>query len=145
MTPPIAQAFERRATAAFDAVITCTKADAITLGSPGSTLIVPNGVDIGRFRQVPLVSEPRIVFIGAMYTTPNVDGAQWFCHQVLPRVRSQVPDVHVDLVGARPTDEVRALGSLPGVTLQADVDDGALYLEAARVAVVPLRIGSGSR
>ncbi len=140
-----AVAFERRAAAAFDAVITCTAADATALGSRGTTLIVPNGVDVGRFRQVPQTTEPRVVFTGALYTAPNIDGARWFCLEVLPRIREGFPGVQVDVVGSRPTEEVKALGSLPGVSVHADVADVAPFLEAARVAVVPLRIGSGSR
>lgn len=141
----IAAAFERRAAAAFDAVITCTVADAAALGSPGKTMVVPNGVDVGRFRPQPQVAEPRIVFTGALYTAPNIDGARWFCHEVLPRIRGTVPNVQIDVVGARPTDEVQALGALPGVNVHPDVADVAPFLAAARVAVVPLRIGSGSR
>jgi len=141
----IAAAFERRAAAAFDAVITCTAADAAALGSPGTTLVVPNGVDVGRFCPQPQVAEPRIVFTGALYTDPNIDGARWFCHEVLPRIRRTVPNVQVDVVGARPAEEVRALAELPGVRVHPDVADVAPFLDAARVAVVPLRIGSGSR
>jgi len=141
----IAAAFERKAAAAFDAVITCTAADATALGASGTTLIVPNGVEVGRFRPSPLGSAPRVVFTGAFYTDPNIDGAKWFCSEVMPKVRDQVPGLQVDLVGARPTAEVLALGSLPGVTVHADVAHVAPFLEAARVAIVPVRIGSGSR
>jgi len=141
----IAAAFERRAAGAFDAVVTCTAADAAALASPAKTLIVPNGVEVGRFRPSPLGSAPRVVFTGAFYTDPNIDGAKWFCSEVMPKVRDQVPGLQVDLVGARPTAEVLALGSLPGVTVHADVAHVAPFLEAARVAIVPVRIGSGSR
>lgn len=141
----MAAAFERRAAAAFDAVITCTAADAAALASRGMTLVVPNGVDVGRFGPAPPPTEPRVVFTGALYTMPNIDGARWFCHEVLPLVRQAVPGVRVDLVGARPPPEVSALAAIEGVRVHSDVADVAPFLEAARVAVVPLRIGSGSR
>lgn len=86
-----------------------------------------------------------MVFTGALDTTPNVDGAMWFCHKVLPLVRAEVPGIQVDLVGARPTATVLALSILSGVTVHPDVADIAPFLAASRVAVVPLRIGSGSR
>lgn len=140
----LAAASERTAAAAFDAVITCTAADATCL-APTRALIVPNGVDLARFRPLALPRTPQMVFTGALYTTPNVDGALWLCREILPRVRARVPEVRIDLVGARPTDAVRALGALPGVSVHADVADVAPFLEAARIAVVPLRIGSGSR
>jgi glycosyltransferase involved in cell wall biosynthesis len=141
----LASRFEQRAAAGFDAVITCTGADAGALASTGHVLVVPNGVDLDRFHPTPLPAHPRIVFSGALYTSPNVDGAIWFCRRLLPLVREQVPDVEVDIVGFNPVEEVRALDALPGVAVHADVADVAPFLESARVSVAPLRIGSGSR
>jgi glycosyltransferase involved in cell wall biosynthesis len=86
-----------------------------------------------------------VVFTGALYTNPNVDAAVWFCREVLPLVRKAVPASVVEIVGARPTGAVRALAALPGVTIHADVADITPSLEGARVAVVPIRVGSGSR
>ena len=145
----VAASFERRAAEAFDAVITCTAEDAAALtgatGATGRVMVVPNGVDVDAFRPAPLPDRPRIIFTGALYTAPNADAAVWFCRDVLPLVRQQVPDAEIDLVGARPSGEVRALATLPGVSVHADVDEVASFLRAARVAVVPIRIGSGSR
>jgi len=138
-----ARAFERRAASAFDAVITCTAADAATV--PGRVLVVANGTDVDRFQPSPVPSAPRLVFTGALYTNPNTDAAAWMCQAILPLIRAVEPATHLDIVGARPTPEVLALGRLPGVTVHADVADVADFLRAARVAVVPIRVGSGSR
>jgi glycosyltransferase involved in cell wall biosynthesis len=140
-----AASFERRAAEAFDAVIACTAADAAALDGSGRVIVVPNGVDLDTFRPAPLPAAPRLVFTGALYTAPNADGATWFCRDILPLIRQQVPGAQIDLVGARPSAEVRALSSLPGVTVCPDVVEVASFLHAARVAVVPIRIGSGSR
>jgi glycosyltransferase involved in cell wall biosynthesis len=40
---------------------------------------------------------------------------------------------------------VISLGDQPGVTIRPDVPDIVEFLDAARVAVVPIRIGSGTR
>ncbi len=141
----VAAAFERRAASAFDAVITCTDEDALALSGSAPVTVVPNGTDTERFQLTPLPSGRRIVFTGALYTVPNVDAAVWFCRQVLPLVRIEEPSAEVDLVGARPVGEVRALGELAGVTVHPDVATVAPYLQGARVAVVPIRVGSGSR
>jgi glycosyltransferase involved in cell wall biosynthesis len=138
--------FEQRAATSFDAVIACTAEDAGALRrAAAEVIVVPNGVDPERFRPTPMSTGRRIVFTGALYTTPNVDGALWFCHEVLPLVRQQEPSVEVDLVGAHPVEEVLALGKLAGVTVYSDVETVAPYLNAARLAVVPIRVGSGSR
>jgi len=140
-----ARSFERRACEAFDTVIACTAEDAAVLAGAGPVIVVPNGADVAGIQPTPLPRTPRIVFVGALYTTPNVDGTRWFCEEVLPGIRAQEPAATVDLVGARPVAKVRALGRLPGVTVHPDVETVTPFLEAARVAVVPIRVGSGTR
>jgi glycosyltransferase involved in cell wall biosynthesis len=146
----IAGAFERQMAARFDAVITTTAEDATALAGADKALasrilVVPNGTDVDRLAPSPVPTTPRVVFTGALYTTPNVDGAIWFCHHVLPAILEAQPAVEVDIVGARPTAAVTQLGRLPGVSVHPDVADITPFLAAARVAVVPIRVGSGSR
>lgn len=141
----IAATFQQDAARAFDRVVVVSQEDADALSLPERTLVIPNGVDTGRFHATALPSAPRIAFTGALYTAPNVDGAIWLCREVLPWVRREVPEATVDLVGARPDREVSALSTLPGVSLHADVPDTFPFLQRARVATVPLRIGSGTR
>ncbi|MGH9125515.1 MAG: glycosyltransferase [Acidimicrobiales bacterium] len=143
--------FERGAAAAFDAVIVCTDEDAafVTGRAPHDpstpVIVVPNGTDVDRYHPTPLPAEARLVFTGALYTVPNVDALRWFCREVLPRVRSEVPSACLDIVGQRPAPEVRTLAEPAVVAIHADVASVEPYFEAARVAVVPVRVGSGSR
>jgi hypothetical protein len=60
-------------------------------------------------------------------------------------VRARRPGARFLIAGARPSRAVRALGRLPGVTVLGPVDDMAAVLRAARVAVAPLRSGSGQQ
>jgi glycosyltransferase involved in cell wall biosynthesis len=82
---------------------------------------------------------------GSFQYGPNADGAVWFCDEVLPVVLEAVPDATLTLVGREPRAEVRALADRPGVSLHADVPDMAPWLAGARMTVVPLRIGTGTR
>jgi glycosyltransferase involved in cell wall biosynthesis len=139
-----ARRFEHWAVSAFDRVIAVSDEDAAALGM-GAVDVLPNGVDVGKFEVTPLPTEPRLVFTGALYTSPNQDGIHWFCHEVLPLVRRAVTDVSLEIVGANPPPNVLALGALPGVEVHTDVPSVQPYLAKARVAIVPLRIGSGTR
>jgi glycosyltransferase involved in cell wall biosynthesis len=127
---------------AYDTVFTVSPDDAALLD--GDPLVVPNGVDLQRFAPSPVPSNPSIVFTGHLAYLPNVDGVTWFCREVLPRVREQVPAAHVDIVGRIPVADVRDLAG-PAVDVHADVETVAPYLESSRVAVIPLRLGSGTR
>jgi glycosyltransferase involved in cell wall biosynthesis len=128
---------------AYDLVVAVSAEDAALL--PAGVPVIPNGVDTTRFRPTPVPAGQRVVFTGALHTQPNRDGIQWFCREVWPAVRARVVDATLDVVGARPPAEVVALGDGAGVSVHADVPDVAPFLERARAAVVPLRIGSGSR
>ncbi|HWA66751.1 MAG TPA: glycosyltransferase family 4 protein [Mycobacteriales bacterium] len=138
-----ARRLERWIVASYDAVIGVSEEDLAEL--PGHQIVIPNGVDTTAFAPSPLPGAPRVVMTGYLGTLPNITGAVWLCREILPAIRREVPDVCVDLVGGAPSAEVRALGDLPGVTVHADVPEIAPYLRAARVAVVPLVMGSGTR
>jgi glycosyltransferase involved in cell wall biosynthesis len=146
-----AQRLEQRALRRYDRCVVCSNDDADSLASIGADgareriKVIPNGVDLGRFRSVPLPREPRVLFPGTFAYPPNVDGAVWFCSEIWPRVRSAVPDATLMLVGRAPVDEVRRLASKAGVSVHADVPSMVKYFESARVVVVPLRVGTGTR
>jgi glycosyltransferase involved in cell wall biosynthesis len=138
-----ARRFEAAMVEAYDLVVVPSNADAAVVGD--EVAVVPNGVDITRFRPTPQPADPVLVFTGTLSWGPNIDGLTWFCRQVLPLVQAQVPDVRLDVVGREPLPEVEKLARLPGVHLHADVATVVPWLEGARVAVVPVRIGSGTR
>jgi polysaccharide biosynthesis protein PslH len=138
-----ARRVEQWAARAYDLVVAVSSDDAADL--PGGAVVVPNGVDTDRFTASPVPAARRIVFTGSLHTLPNRDGIEWFCRAVWPRIRSRAPDATLDIVGSRPSAEVLALGKADGVAVYADVPDVLPYLQRARAAVVPLRIGSGSR
>jgi polysaccharide biosynthesis protein PslH len=144
-----ARRVERRLLDELAAVVVVSEEDAalLTGGHPSTAriLVAPNGVDVERYRPTPLPATPTILMAGSFVYGPNVDGARWLCDEVLPRLRGEVPDATVTLVGREPLPEVVALAEREGVSLHADVPDMVPFLEAARVAVVPLRIGTGTR
>jgi glycosyltransferase involved in cell wall biosynthesis len=138
-----ARRFEAAMAGAYDVVFVPSDADAAALD--GRAVVIPNGVDPTRFRPTPLPASATIAFTGTLSWWPNVDGLTWFCRQVLPRIRDRVADARLDIVGRAPLPEVEALARLPGVAVHADVPSVVPWLEGARAAVVPVRIGSGTR
>jgi glycosyltransferase involved in cell wall biosynthesis len=138
-----AAGFEQRIVERYDLTVAVSEEDAAALGS--RTVVVPNGVDVDRFGVTPLPSEPRLFFSGSFNWEPNVDGAHWFYEHVFPRVRQQVPAATLVLVGRQPDQRTRTLGESPGVEAHFDVPSVVPHLQSARVAVVPLRMGSGTR
>lgn len=140
-----ARRWQSTALAPYDRVVTVSDDDRRLLSPHLPVSVVANGVDGREFPVTPIPAAPALVFIGALHTGPNVDGVRWFCTEILPHVVAAEPDATVTVVGARPTRRVADLDALPGVRVVADVASTVPYLQSARVALVPLRIGSGTR
>lgn len=138
-----ARRLERWIADRYDVVVAVAEDDAAAL--PGQVVVAPNGVDVDAFTPAPLPTEPRVVFTGSLAYLPNVDGIRWFCDDVVPGLRDLAPSFELEVVGREPTPEVRALDALANVRVVGAVPDIAAHLHRARVAVVPLRIGSGTR
>jgi glycosyltransferase involved in cell wall biosynthesis len=87
-------------------------------------------------------SGERILMVANFGYAPNVDGAAWFVREVMPRIRVAKPAARLQLVGASPPPEIRAL-ACDDVDVTGRVPDVAPYLHAADVVVCPLRYGGG--
>lgn len=110
--------------------------------------IVPNGVDSAYFDPALNPSagspaEPILAFMGTMDYFPNIDAVRWFAASILPRVQSEVPNVRMCIVGARPTQEVKALALDPAIVVTGAVSDIRPYYAQAAVVIAPLRIARG--
>ena len=136
-----ARRLQRFARRTADLLVAPSEQDAAALGA----VVVPNGVDLDSFPPTPLPSALRVVLTATFDYAPNVDGAVWFAQRVWPQVLAAEPRAELHLVGRRPLAVVRALTEQAGVHLHADVPSVQPHLEAARVAVVPLRLGGGTR
>jgi len=126
------------------------EAQVVRARAPGRPItVLGNGVDLSFFTPAEGAAEPgrdrRIVFTGAMDYFPNVDGVRHFCDEILPRVRTAVPDARFAIVGRNPTPAVRRLGSRAGVEVTGTVPDVRPYLRGAAVAVAPLRVARGAQ
>jgi sugar transferase (PEP-CTERM/EpsH1 system associated) len=148
-------AFERRAVAAFDRTLLVSREEAarfVELAPESVARVdwVANGVDLDHFdparvTQNPYAGDaPAIVFTGTMDYRPNVEAVTWFAEQVMPALRGRhevPPEFHI--VGARPSEAVRALVAHPGVHVVGAVPDMRPYIAHAALAVAPLRIARG--
>lgn len=108
--------------------------------------VVENGVDAAAHASTGTSGERRrVVFVGSMSYHANADGAVWFATELWPRIHQHFPDWTLSLVGSDPGPSVRALGELAGVEVTGTVADVRPYYRDAVAAVVPLRVGGGTR
>ena len=147
-------AYEAEVARRADASLFVSDAEAALFRSrsgPGSGKIcaVENGIDTDRFDPalaldpVRTGEEPLAVFTGQMDYRPNIDAVRWFAADILPLIRRHHPRARFAIVGRAPTDEVRALEALKGVTVTGEVPDVRPWLAAADAVVAPLLLARG--
>ncbi len=113
--------------------------------SPGSTLVVSNGIDTQAILPFNPPDSSRILFIGTLSYYPNIDGSCYFVESILPYLWDQDPDITVCIAGADPPPKVLALAQDPRIEVIANPDDMQAIARTSRLTIVPLRIGSGTR
>jgi glycosyltransferase involved in cell wall biosynthesis len=139
------RALQRQVMSIAEVVTVCSEIDRARLGRP-NVAIVPNGYPapprpLGRGE----VGEPPTLLLVGLFTyEPNIDAAFYLVREILPKLRSLVPDVQVRLVGDH-KGELAPLADTPGVTVTGFVPDIDVELARADAMVVPLRFGSGTR
>jgi glycosyltransferase involved in cell wall biosynthesis len=107
---------------------------------------VPIGVDVDYFQHTQRTEGSKnILSIGTMYWPPNVDSMLYFCREILPAVKSEIPDCTVTIAGQRPVESIVSLASDPCIHVTGYVSDSREMSKGCGVFVVPLRSGSGVR
>ena len=143
--------YERRICQAADGVIAVSEADTGRMRemfSVDKIGEVGTGVNLEYFQRpadTPAAGMD-LIFVGSMDWAPNSDGILYFVSEILPLIRQQRPATRLTVVGRSPGPEIQALAAAdPGIAVTGTVPDVRPYLWDAKVSIVPLRIGGGTR
>ncbi len=123
--------------------------------------VVPTGVDLAQYRPDPTESAPAnsdpnplaptaplITFVGAMDWEPNIDAVEYFCAEVWPAIKAEVPWARFRIVGRNPGRRVQRWASHSNdgsIEVTGRVPSVVEHLRQSAVVIVPLRIGGGTR
>lgn len=139
--------WEIREARRFDEVVVVSETDAKYLRRHGlGSHVVHNGVDTMACKQIaPARNSTNLLFVGNLSYEPNVDGVEWFCESVLPRIQAMVPSTTLTVIGHSPPGRIRELAGRGGITVVGSVGDVEPFYRSSAIAIVPLRAGSGTR
>ncbi len=152
--------YERAAVCKFQHVIAVSENDRslMTRWVDGDRVtVVPTGVDLAHYRPDPAASDanasaPLITFVGAMDWEPNVDGVEYFCSEVWPTIKAEVPQARFRIVGRNPDRRVQKwapnstnTNDNGSIEVTGRVPSIVEHLHQSAVVIVPLRIGGGTR
>jgi glycosyltransferase involved in cell wall biosynthesis len=137
---------ERRWLPRFGLVLAASGPDAAALAelAPSTRICVyPNSLPLAPQPEVD--EEQAIVFTGNFDYPPNRDAVHYFHDRIWPLVRESYPDLKWRLAGKNPEAVARFLRRDPRIEILGPVADAVVELARARVVIVPLRAGSGTR
>jgi len=84
-----------------------------------------------------------LLFVGGARHPPNADAIGWLLEDVFPRIRRELPDCELHLVGEGISGLPQARRAGAGVVVHDHVPDLAPLLDSCRIGLAPLRYGAG--
>ena len=145
--------FETGAWREVNCVVTMSEKDRALVSRAGTSgaraAVIPNGVDLERFRPGCCEPDPRrLLFIGSFAHLPNVMAADFFLKQVWPHLTGVTLDIiagarHEYFLG-RYADRVRLDLRQPGVQVEGFVPDVRPAYQRATLVVAPLVASAGT-
>jgi glycosyltransferase involved in cell wall biosynthesis len=142
-------AYEQQHLARIDLVLACSDVDRreIERHVAGCNVrVVPNAVPAPAIAsQDEAPPETDFLFVGALGYFPNADGIIFFCRDILPEIGQRIgrtPTLRV-ISHAFPRQLLQL--NIPGVSMVSGVAALGPHYASARIAIAPLRAGSGTR
>ena len=121
----------------YDRVVVVSEEDCGEL----EAVAISNGVEIA-----PLGAAPRtfdFAFWGRLAYFANADAATWLIREIWPLIRAQRPNATLLIGGADAPAAIRAAHGRDGIVVQSPVDDVAKLTRSVKVALFPVRFGTG--
>ncbi len=147
--------FEGAALRRFDAIVAVSRRDAAALRrryGVAEPAVIDTGVDLDFYSFTPAPAPPAadcgtLAFVGAMDSRANIDGVEFLLEQVWPLLRQARPGIAALIIGRNPPPSLVARAERAGLAWRFTgfVEDVRPQLCAGHVAVIPLRVGSGTR
>jgi glycosyltransferase involved in cell wall biosynthesis len=123
----------------YDAILVVNEDEARNYGTRG--IAISNGVAIR-----PLEPKPRrydFGFWGRLAYFANADAVRWLLDEIWPAIRALHPAATLVIAGADASRALRRMTERRGVTLLSPVEDMPALARDVRIAILPLRYGSG--
>jgi glycosyltransferase involved in cell wall biosynthesis len=140
-------AVERRHCERVALNVTCSEHDRsllLTKAPRSRVVVVPNGVDVDAFQPVD-GDGSGIAYVGGTTPFPNRDALDFFCDEILPRLRAARAQGPIQWIGSASPEEQRTYRERYDMNLTGYVDDVRPLMGKAACHVVPLRTGGGTR
>lgn len=141
-----ASRLERRLLDKFDLVLAASEQDARAvrrLAPRAEVSVYPNAIPL---RDTPHAREEDVIaFSGNLEYHPNVRAVRYFREEIWPELRALRPELVWRLIGKNEAAVRHLIADDPRIEVTGPVEDAVAELARAKIAIVPLLAGSGTR
>jgi glycosyltransferase involved in cell wall biosynthesis len=110
--------------------------------------VIANGVDIEFFNKTKKTKthQPTILFVGNFKWIPNLDAVNFLVKDIWPKIKREVKNAKLWIVGQNPTEQIKKLTSLKKDILVDDaVEDIRDAFSKSDILLAPIRNGRGTK
>lgn len=116
----------------------------------GRTVVIENGINPRKIQLIPeeqwqSETARKILFMGSLDFYPNIDCLFHLKETILPELWQADPIISLVITGRNPSQAILDFAADPRVEVIADPDDIDAVAGSCYLAIVPMRIGSGTR
>ncbi|HEY7337282.1 MAG TPA: glycosyltransferase [Bryobacteraceae bacterium] len=126
----------------FDLVLVASEEDRRRIDHP-RVCVYPNALP--EMAQPDAPEEHCVAFSGNLEYHPNIEAVRWFRERIWPIIREKDRGLEWRLIGKNPHAVERIVRGDDRIRIVGAVDDAVAEIARARVCVVPLLSGSGTR
>jgi polysaccharide biosynthesis protein PslH len=141
-----AQELERYWLPKFDCILatSCNDAQLMrTIAADANVTVYPNALPL--IVPPPRADRPEIIFSGNLEYAPNIAAVRFFHRNVWPALQSRWPELKWKILSKNPGSIRNLSADDPSIEITGFVPDAVAVIAQARVAIVPLFAGSGTR
>lgn len=107
--------------------------------------VIPNGIYINDYIESRIPTDGYVLgYLGHMGYTPNIEAAKRLASLYID-LKKNHEQLRLFIIGRLPTEEIRALGEIPGITVTGDVENIWPYVNAVDTFVFPMARGAGQQ
>ncbi|MDN3512448.1 MAG: glycosyltransferase family 4 protein [Candidatus Jettenia sp.] len=133
-----------------DTIISISSSDSIYFENnfPGRKILyIPIGMDLKDFLSYPTIknNKPTVLFYGNLGTLQNIHAFFELWNEIFPRIKKEIPEAQLKVVGANPPDTIKKLASLGYVEVTGFTNCLPDILSSCHLKILPMKIGGGFR
>ncbi|MCA0950245.1 glycosyltransferase [Shewanella chilikensis] len=105
--------------------------------------IASNGVSVDSFRPIFCSNSKKLVFIGNMYSSQNMDAALWFAKEVMPLLLQVDREYTFHVIGRIKVNDAKKFSNLSNVNIIGAVDNVNIACKEALAGICSVRLAAG--